>query len=224
MMRVTLTFDNGPDPAVTPRVLDLLGSRGIPAIFFVVGSRMEGEGKQLVRRAHHDGHRIGNHTYTHSVPLGDRTVVGEARDEIERTQEAIGDLSDPDKLFRPVGAGGGGIIDRHLLNPEALKTIVAGRYTLSLWNVVPRDWERPDDWVSYAITECQELSHAVIVLHDSQARAMQHLEDFIDRLAALGAEFADNLPRACTPVIRGRMTAPSDSITTRPRENLSHHR
>ena len=89
-MDVTLTFDNGPEPAVTPRVLDILGNAGIQATFFVLGSKLaDPERRGIAKRAFAEGHWIGNHTKTHSVPLGrvaDSTTVIE---EIVDTQALI---------------------------------------------------------------------------------------------------------------------------------------
>ena len=71
MFDLTLTFDNGPEPGVTPRVLDILRERGIKATFFVIGEKLgDPERRRLAARAHDEGHWIGNHTFTHSVPLG----------------------------------------------------------------------------------------------------------------------------------------------------------
>ena len=101
---VSLTFDNGPDPAVTPRVLDLLAARGIKATFFVVGEKLARH-RHLAERAQAEGHWIGNHTYTHAAPFGVQDA-STARAEIERTQELLDGLGHPDRLFRPMGGGG----------------------------------------------------------------------------------------------------------------------
>ena len=70
-MEVTLTFDNGPEPAVTPRVLEVLGRFGIRSTFFVLGSKLADPARRaLAKSAHGAGHWIGNHTMTHSTPLG----------------------------------------------------------------------------------------------------------------------------------------------------------
>src|SRR3954453_9403557 len=69
--KLTLTFDNGPTPGITDRVLDVLAERRVPATFFVVGPQLRAEGgRELTRRAVEDGHRVGHHTTTHSVLLG----------------------------------------------------------------------------------------------------------------------------------------------------------
>jgi peptidoglycan/xylan/chitin deacetylase (PgdA/CDA1 family) len=66
MFDLTLTFDNGPDPETTPRVLDVLALRSIRSTFFVVGNKLSTpEGRGLARRAHEEGHWIGNHTWSH---------------------------------------------------------------------------------------------------------------------------------------------------------------
>src|SRR5262249_35135806 len=61
---VALTFDDGPDPEYTPRVLDILRRERVPAAFFVVGSRAEAY-PDLIRRIYAEGHVLGNHTYSH---------------------------------------------------------------------------------------------------------------------------------------------------------------
>jgi peptidoglycan/xylan/chitin deacetylase (PgdA/CDA1 family) len=72
--QVTLTFDNGPTPHVTDRILEILDRAGIKTTFFVIGQRLDDPAAaDLMRAAHTAGHWIGNHTFTHSGALGDRT-------------------------------------------------------------------------------------------------------------------------------------------------------
>lgn len=85
--QTVLTFDDGPHPHATPRVLDILAEFDAPATFFVIG-RFVDEHPRLVRRIAEAGHQIGNHTYDHSR-LG---LFGQRRyweGQIERTQSAI---------------------------------------------------------------------------------------------------------------------------------------
>ena len=105
---VTLSFDNGPEPEVTPQVLEVLRRRGLLATFFVLGHKIaEPSRHALARRAHEDGHWIGNHTFSHTLPLGDCAgEAGHAEAEIGRTEALIGTLRHPDRLFRPFGGGG----------------------------------------------------------------------------------------------------------------------
>jgi peptidoglycan/xylan/chitin deacetylase (PgdA/CDA1 family) len=202
---VSLTFDNGPDPDVTPRVLDILAERALPATFFVVGSRLARH-RELAERAHAEGHWIGNHTYTHSAPLGAQDAET-AREEIERTQALLGDLAHPDRLFRPMG--GGGRLDRRLFSRAALETLTAGGYSVVLWDRLPRDWEDPDGWVERAL----ELPGRVLVLHDLPTGAMDALERFLDRAADAGIEFTQALD-ACMPIRRGELVGSLDGLVT----------
>ena len=86
---ITLSFDNGPEPGVTPLVLEVLERHGIKATFFVIGRKLAvAEGYALAERARDEGHWIGNHTYTHSVPLG-RMAPEAAIAEIRETDALI---------------------------------------------------------------------------------------------------------------------------------------
>ena len=76
-LRLTLTFDNGPDPEATPRVLDLLEKFDLRLTFFLIGRKVATRaGVALVERIK-ERHRVGNHTWTHSGYLGNMTA-GEA--------------------------------------------------------------------------------------------------------------------------------------------------
>ena len=70
-MPVTLTFDNGPAPGTTEWVLDVLAERKLRATFFVVGTMLDRKGaRALAERAVAEGHWVGNHSMTHTTPLG----------------------------------------------------------------------------------------------------------------------------------------------------------
>jgi peptidoglycan/xylan/chitin deacetylase (PgdA/CDA1 family) len=211
MSKISLTFDNGPEPEITPQVLELLDSRCIKATFFVVGEKLADRARRrLAERARAEGHWVGNHTLTHSLPLGLRHDGGSAAYEICRTQRAIGDLSHPDRLFRPFG--GGGQIGKLLLNAEARDCLRDGAYTCVLWNCVPRDWEDPDGWVDRALAQLREQPWTVIVLHDLPTGAMRNLARFIDQAGATGAEFVQEFPDECVPIRRGIATMAVDQF------------
>jgi peptidoglycan-N-acetylglucosamine deacetylase len=204
---ITTSFDNGPDPDVTPHVLDTLRRHDIRSTFFVLGDKLR-DRRKLVERAHAEGHWIGNHTYNHVVPLGMSAEAGMASGEITRTQELIGELAHDRRFFRPLGGGGGGQLDQRLLNDEALKTLVQGRYTCVLWNVVPEDWAYPEGWVERALRLCFEIEHALIVLHDLPTGAMGGLDRFLCAAKDRGAIFQQDFPDACLPVEQGRISRP----------------
>lgn len=204
MFDLTLTFDNGPTPGVTGEVLDLLAARAIRASFFVIGQKVATpEGQALAARAHAEGHWIGNHTWTHSVPLGLRPGPDVAEAEIGRTQRAIGALAHPDRLFRPFG--GGGRLGPHLLSGHAADWLREGRFTCVLWNAIPRDWAEPDDWMERALAQCAAQPWSLMVLHDLPTGAMRHLPRFLDAVRAAGGRMRQDFPPACVPLWRGEV-------------------
>lgn len=205
MKRVTLTFDNGPEPTVTHAVLDELEKRGIKAVFFVIGRKLDTEdGLAAVNRAHAEGHLIGNHTWSHTTPLGE--ITGDpaiAENEIERTQDVIGAFAHADKLFRPFG--GGGAISERLLNKRCFEHLKDGGYSCILWNNVPGDWKDPDGWVDTALETLEGQDWSVIVIHDMDTGAMNNLALFLDQLDEIGVEYRQDFPGECMPMVRGEV-------------------
>jgi peptidoglycan-N-acetylglucosamine deacetylase len=207
MFDVTLTFDNGPEPEVTPAVLDRLARESIHSTFFVLGHKIADRRRRaLAERAAGEGHWIGNHTYSHARPLGELPGAAVPATEIGRTQDLIGDLSHPDKLFRPVG--GGGRIGPHLLSPAALRYLEAGGYTCVLWNVLPRDFDDAESWPERALALMRPLPWALVVLHDLPGGAMAQLERFIAMVRDAGGEFRQDFPPECVPLRAGLEVRP----------------
>jgi peptidoglycan/xylan/chitin deacetylase (PgdA/CDA1 family) len=206
-VEVTLTFDNGPEPAVTPRVLDVLEKHRIACTFFVLGSKLaDPERRALAKQAHAQGHWIGNHTMTHSTPLGRIPDPARAVAEIAEAQSLLGELAHPDRLFRPFG--GGGELGPHLLNAAAVELIRRERMTCVLWNAVPRDWEDPRGWAETALAQCLSQPWTLLVLHDLPTGAMGRLQIFIERVLDHGGRFRQDYPRECVPILRGEPIAP----------------
>lgn len=207
MKRVTLTFDNGPMPGITERVLDILSARRISATFFVVGERLRSPtGRPLAERAHSEGHWIGNHSLTHTAPLGENTEREYAQREIEETQILIGDHAHGDKLFRPMG--GGGAVGPHLLSRAALDCLQAGEYTCVLWSSVPEDWKDQDGWVERCLADVAAQDWSTVVLHDIENASLPRLAEFLDRLASMGVEFRQDFPDDVVMLRRGEIVSP----------------
>ena len=220
MFDLTLSFDNGPEPEVTPRVLDTLGRRGIKATFFVIGEKLrDPERRLLAARAHQEGHWIGNHTYTHSVPLGLQHDPGAAQREIARTQALIGDLAHPQRWFRPFG--GGGNLDDRLLKPSVVEHLCAGGYSCVLWNSIPHDWDDPEGWVDRALAQCRSQDWSLMVLHDLPTGAMRHLETFLDSASKAGARFRQEFPPDCVPIRAGKIVLPIEPYVSSIEESVA---
>ena len=212
-MDVTLTFDNGPEPAVTPRVLDILGQADIKTTFFVLGSKLaDPERRGIAKRAHAEGHWIGNHTWSHQQPLGQIQDPARVVAEIIDTEAAINELAHPERLFRPFG--GGGAIGQHLLSPAAVDVLRNEKMTCVLWNAIPRDWEDPRGWAETAIAQCLTQPWTVLVLHDLPTGAMRRLRIFIDRVLDHGGRFRQDFPPELVPIRRGEVRAPLEAYVT----------
>lgn len=213
---ITLTFDNGPTVAVTPAVLDVLARQKVLATFFVLGQNLQSkETRALIQRAAEEGHWIGNHTYTHAVPLGVTTEPAASEQEIGRTQKLIGSHAHPDKLFRPFG--GGGKIGPHLLSREAFEFLKSGGYTCVLWNSIPHDWDDPDGWAETSLRHARQLSWTLAVLHDYETGAMRNLESYIENARSEGFTFRQEFPPDCVPMVRGTVALPMDAFISNPK-------
>jgi peptidoglycan/xylan/chitin deacetylase (PgdA/CDA1 family) len=174
---LALTFDDGPNPAWTPRLLDELARYEIKATFFLLGSRAEAE-PELVRRIATAGHTIGNHSWSHpnlALASGDRVLM-----ELMRTSASIEELTGaPVRFFRPpFGARRPAVlrIARHL----GLRPV--------LWNAMTSDWsgmaaEQIVQRLSARIDNLERRGWAAnIVLHDGG-----HKEPAANRESSVGA-------------------------------------
>jgi peptidoglycan/xylan/chitin deacetylase (PgdA/CDA1 family) len=204
MRQVTLTFDNGPTPGVTERVLEILDRAGLLCTFFVIGRKLaDPAAAALMQAAHAAGHWIGNHTLTHSVALGDRPDAAYAAAEIGETQALLGGCARPEKLFRPYGNSG--LTGPHLLSPAAVSYLLAGGYTTVLWNSVPGDWKDPDGWVETCLAQVTAQDWPVVVLHDVAAGCLARLPDLLERLDRLGVRFQQRFPDSVILTQAGRV-------------------
>jgi peptidoglycan-N-acetylglucosamine deacetylase len=202
MQPLCLTFDNGPEPEVTPGVLATLARRGIPATFFLIGEKLRDPARlALAERMRAEGFAVGNHTLSHGTPLGRRAGT-EAVAEIADCDALLGGLREPERLFRP--NGGGGALGPHLLNAVAVRHLQAGGHTVVLWNAVPRDFDDPEGWPDRARAQHAAATEPVLmVLHDLPNGAMRQLDRVLGGWQDAGVEFVAEPPAACVPIRRG---------------------
>ncbi|MCX7712054.1 MAG: polysaccharide deacetylase family protein [Chthoniobacterales bacterium] len=127
---IAITFDDGPHPQLTPKLLDILKQRGIRATFYLIGKNVEAY-PDIVRRIVAEGHEIGNHSYSHYALT--RLSPAKVAAEINKTQEAIRHATGilPQTLRPPYGATNEKL-NRRFLEEFGLLTI--------LWSVDPQDW------------------------------------------------------------------------------------
>ena len=156
--RVALTFDDGPDPAATPALLDLLKRENVRATFFLIGRNVDAH-PDLARRIADEGHLVGNHTYTHRWQNTLSWARGIAKDMTD-AQDAIARATGlTPRYFRPPV----GLTTPHFqtaLNRVGLKLIA--------WDVRPLDSRKPADAVIRHVAK-ETRDGSIILLHDGYA-------------------------------------------------------
>jgi len=101
------------------------------------------------------------------------------------------------------------------LMPRAVADLlVARQYTCVLWNSVPGDWRDPEGWLPRALADVETRDWSLVVLHDINAAAMAHLDEFLQRLTQSGYEFRQDFPPDCTPIVDGRILQPIEGLVT----------
>ncbi len=208
---MTLSFDNGPEPDVTPGVLETLAKHSVKASFFVMGRKVvTPEGRALAMRASAEGHWIGNHTYSHTQPLGELDRDAALR-EFDQAEEALAWLDQKPRLFRPYGRQGK--LGQHLLHPAVVDRLVEGGFSTVLWNCVPGDWKDPEGWVETALQQFKSRERSLVVLHDQPSGAMQHLDRFLTALREANIPIVQEFPDDCVPIREGRIVGPIEDST-----------
>ncbi len=165
--QLALTFDDGPNPAWTPRLLDILADHNVRATFFMVGKFAKAE-PELARRVADGGHLIGNHTWSH--PDLSRTREADVLDELTRTNDLLAKITGkPIRYFRPpFGAR----------RPYVLKLARQLGLVPVTWNAMTKDWKEPSaDKIAQSlmskIDSNQSSGYASnIVLHDGSHRGL----------------------------------------------------
>jgi len=167
---LAITFDDGPNPAITPKLLDLLERYQAKATFFVIG-RFVRECPELTREVVARGHLLGNHTETHpNLFWLSRQAIGE---ELRRCQEALEAATDARATyFRPPWG---------YRNPWVVGAARALGMQTVMWTLMPGDWKAPTaEWLSARMEPIAEHAprasgHAggdVLCLHDGAHRGL----------------------------------------------------
>ncbi len=161
--KIVLTFDDGPDPQWTPRMLDVLDELDVPATFFMVGDQAM-QYPNLVAEVNEDGHLIGNHTFTH--PRLDKLTPAETTVELNATARLIEGLTGTrSPLFRAPYTANVDPSRAEDLGP--LRVALQNGYVFVGANVDPLDWERPGAKViAQRMIDQAEKGGRVVLLHD----------------------------------------------------------
>ncbi len=179
--KIALTFDDGPHYKYTAQILDILKKYGIKATFFVIGVNAEKLPSQ-VKRAHDEGHEIGNHTYSH--PHLKNISVAQLESQIEKSSEVIEKITGSrPTLFRPP--------EGYCENSVAATAEKMG-YTVILWSQDTMDWAHNTPQKISKDILCSIKCGDIILFHDfitPDTPTPQALERIIPELLKMGYEF-----------------------------------
>jgi len=173
---IALTFDDGPNVPLTPKLLDLLAARHLKATFFVVGQNAA-DHPDILKRAVREGHEIANHSWSHPNlgKMSDEAV----RRELQKTDDAIAAaIGKRPTLMRPPY----GSITAHQkrwIHDEF-------GYRIIIWDVDPLDWKRPGPSVVTARILKETKAGSIVLAHDIHAPTIEAMPATFDQLMKKG--------------------------------------
>jgi cellulose synthase/poly-beta-1,6-N-acetylglucosamine synthase-like glycosyltransferase/peptidoglycan/xylan/chitin deacetylase (PgdA/CDA1 family) len=191
--KIVISFDDGPDPQWTPKMLDILKQKNVPAVFFVIGN-MANQRPDILQREYAEGHEIGNHTFTH--PRFDDIPQSELRWQLNLTQRLIeSTLGVKSILFRPPYG-----IDHQPEYAEEVSQLPLAQemgYLIVGQRIDPDDWSLRDgkpipakEIVDSVLRQADRGN--IILLHDGggdRSQTLTALPKIIDALRARGYQF-----------------------------------
>ncbi len=193
--KIVLTFDDGPSPDWTPKILDILKEKGVHASFFIIGENGIAH-PRLVQRILAEGHDLGNHTFTHpNIGEVSDSVAGVELNATQRLIEALTGRST--RLFRPPYFGDAEPTSAEEIAPMEVAEKL-GYLTVGL-KIDPDDWQRPspeqivERVLAQATNPDVEKRGQIVLLHDAggdRSSTVAALPQLIDTMRAKGFEFA----------------------------------
>lgn len=173
---IALTFDDGPNATLTPKLLDLLAARHLKATFFVVGQNAA-DHPEILKRAVREGHEIANHSWSH--PNLGKMSDDAVRRELQKTDDAItAAIGKRPTLMRPPY----GSITAHQkkwIHEEF-------GYRIIIWDVDPLDWKRPGPSVVTARILKETKAGSIVLSHDIHPPTIEAMPATFDQLIKKG--------------------------------------
>ncbi len=177
---IAMTFDDGPNPETTPRLLEILRQRNIKVTFFVLGN-MVAKHPEVLKMIADEGHEIGSHSWSH--PQLTRISQAAVDKELGNTSEAIFQVTGkrPIYLRPPYGS----------MKPS-LRSYIEDKYGLTIvnWSVDPNDWKNRNSQAVHDAIMAQVKPGAIVLSHDIYATTVDAMPRILDELAAKGYKFA----------------------------------
>jgi peptidoglycan-N-acetylglucosamine deacetylase len=203
---IALTFDDGPNDKLTPKLLDLLAAHHIKATFFVLGELVTTY-PEIVQRAAREGHEIGNHSWSHPnlAKLSDEGV----RQQLQKTDDAIKAATGtrPTLMRPPYG---------NLTARQKRWVHDDFGYKIILWDVDPLDWRRPGPKVVCSRIVKETRAGSIILSHDIHPGTIEAMPATLEQLQAKGFKFVtvSELIAMATPLPPKPVSKPARSTTS----------
>ncbi|SRR5579862_96916 len=176
---IALTFDDGPHPRLTPKLLAILAQRHVKATFFLIGENVQAH-PEIAKQEAEAGYEIGNHSWDHPdlKHLSDEKL----RSQMQRTDDAIkAAIGHSPAIMRPP-YGDLYPAQRKLVNKEF-------GYKIIIWDVDPNDWKDPGPSVVASRVLAETRPGSIILSHDIHAGTVAAMPQIIDTLLARGFKF-----------------------------------
>ncbi len=206
---VAMTFDDGPHPTNTPRLLDILKRRNIKATFFVVGTNAR-RYPGIMQRIVAEGHEVGNHTvnHPHLTKISHEKAVAEVSGCAEAIRATCGVRP---RIFRPPGG--------YINNRQKIWLKDDFGYSTIMWAVDPQDWRRPGSGVVASRIINDTDPGDIILAHDIHAPTIAAMPRALDGLLAKGYRFVTvsqliAMERNDVAVVEGEVVADPKPIPT----------
>lgn len=169
---VAITFDDGPNPATTPELLDLLKKYDVRCTFFMVGKNVEAN-PDIVKRIYQEGHELGNHSWDHA----DLSQLNEAQiiEELQSTDDAIFKACGHDPLYIRPPFGAMSDVYQNTVDRDSI-----------LWTIDTRDWESHDASKIKKIIDTYVSDGSIILLHDIHEDSVKAMKSVIPELLEKG--------------------------------------
>lgn len=171
---IAITFDDGPDPIQTPKVLKVLRERHIPACFFCIGNKIKGN-EELLRQIIKEGHSIGNHSFSHSGYFPLYRLKRMHHDLITCQQELEKVTGQPVQWFRPPFG---------VTNPTIAKAVRKLGVTPIGWNIRTLDTQQPSPEKIIKRIKKRLVPGSILLLHDrlpDSDKLLVQILDFIEK-------------------------------------------
>lgn len=176
---IAFTFDDGPNPVQTPRLLKMLKERGIKATFFVLGQCVV-QNPEVAKQIVAEGHEIASHSWNH--PLLSKMNEAGVRDQLDRAHNAIKQITGVTTTLMRPPYGGFTMNQRAWANAE-------WHYKIILWDVDSLDWKHRSPAKTESIILSETKKGSIILCHDIHKPTVDAMPATLDALLAKGFKF-----------------------------------